>query len=93
MMTVRSKLIDSYLKEGFEPFYSEESRKKFVKECLTKIEQFGKVLINKGHEVKFEHLSKDNVEQFALAIDGLSTVYIFTLTNKHFEYEIYRRDS
>ena len=92
-MTVRSKLIDSYLKEGFEPFYSEESRKKFVKECLIKIEQFGKVLINKGHEVKFEHLSKDNVEQFALAIDGLSTVYIFTLTNKHFEYEIYRRDS
>lgn len=92
-MTARSKLIDSYLKEGFKPFYSEESRKKFVKECLTKIEQFGKVLINKGHEVKFEQLSKDNVEQFALAIDGLSTVYIFTLTNKHFEYEIYRRDS
>lgn len=92
-MTVHSKLIDSYLKEGFEPFYSEESRKNFVKECLTKVEQFGKVLINKGHEVKFEHLSKDNVEQFALAIDGLSTVYIFTLTNKHFEYEIYRRDS
>lgn len=92
-MTVRSKLIDSYLKEGFTPFYSEKSREKFANECLTKIEQFGKVLINKGHEVKFEHISKDNVEMFALAIDNLSTVYMFTLTNKHFEYEIYRRDS
>ena len=29
-MTVRSKLIDSYLKGGFTPFYSEKSREKFV---------------------------------------------------------------
>ena len=90
-MTARLKLTDSYIKEGFTPFHSQESSNKFVKECLTKIEEFAKVLINKGHEVKHEHRSREGVEVFALIIDELETIYFFTLTNNTFEYEIHRR--
>lgn len=90
MMTARLKLTDSYLKEGITPFYSENSTKKFAKECLTKIEEFAKVLINKGHDVTYEHESREDKDLFALSIDKAETIYLFTLTLKTFEYEIYR---
>ncbi len=89
-MTARLKLTDSYIKEGFTPFYSESSTKHFAKECLTKIEDFAKVLINKGHDVNFEHQSRKDKDLFALSIDHADTIYLFTLTLKTFEYEIYR---
>ena len=88
-MTARSKLTDSFLKEGFTPFYSDSITKKFAKECLTKIEEFAKVLTNKGHDVTFEHQSREDKDLFALTIDN-ETIYLFTLTFKTFEYEIYR---
>lgn len=90
-MTARLKLTDAYLKEGFTPFYEETNSVKFKKECLTKIEQFAKVLINKGHDVTFEHESRRDKDLFALSIDHADTIYLFTLTLKTFEYEIYRR--
>ena len=91
MMTARLRLTDSYIKEGFTPFYSKELSNKFTNECLTKIEKFARVLINKGHEVDVEHRSRDGVEVIALAIDQLDTIYYFCLTNLKFEYEIHRR--
>lgn len=89
-MTARLKLNECYLKEGFTPFYSEKNTEKFAKECLTKIEQFAKVLVNKGHNVTFEHESRKDKDLFALSIDKADTIYLFTLTLKTFEYEIYR---
>lgn len=50
-MTARLKLTDRYLKEGFTPFYEETNSVKFKKECLTRIDDFCKVLINEGHTV------------------------------------------
>lgn len=90
-MTARLKLTDTYLKEGFTPFYEETNSVKFKKECLTRIDDFCKVLINEGHEVCLEHKEITvGVDTIVVSVDN-HTGYMFMLSDKTFEYEIYRR--
>ncbi|WMU95542.1 hypothetical protein [Escherichia phage pEC-M719-6WT.1] len=90
-MTARLKLTDTYLKEGFTPFYEETNSVKFKKECLTRIDDFCKVLINKGHTVELEYRELESVLDGILVSVDNDTGYMFRLTDKTFEYEIYRR--
>lgn len=46
-MTARSKLSDSYKREGFTPFFEEKSLNKFQEECLTKVDRFYRMLYMK----------------------------------------------
>lgn len=90
-MTARLKLTDTYLKEGFTPFYEETNSVKFKKECLTRIDDFCKVLINEGHTVELEHRELEiGIDGILVSVDN-NTGYMFKLSDKTFEYEIYRR--
>lgn len=90
-MTARLKLTDMYLKEGFTPFYEETNSVKFKKECLTRIDDFCKVLINKGNTVELKHEHNENdLEIFTVLVNN-TVGYVFILTEQKFEYEIYRR--
>lgn len=90
-MTARSKLSDSYKREGFTPFFEEKSLNKFQEECLTKIDRFYRMLCMKcdgGVEVKenFHH----SIITVTITIPQHNIGWLFIMKENVFEYQVYR---
>ena len=93
-MTARSKLSDSYKREGFTPFFEEKSLNKFHEECLTKIDRFYRMLhIKCDGEVEIEQQFHQSIITVTITIPEHNIGWLFIMKENVFEYQVYRRIS
>ena len=93
-MTARSKLSDSYKREGFTPFFEEKSLNKFQEECLTKIDRFYRMLLMKCNgEVEVKEDFHKSMITIIIALPQYNTSWLFIMKENVFEYQVYRRIS
>lgn len=93
-MTARSKLSDSYKREGFTPFFEEKSLNKFHEECLTKIDRFYRMLHMKcDGEVAIKEDSYQSTITVIITLPQHNISWLFIIKENVFEYQVYRRIS
>lgn len=93
-MTARSKLSDSYKREGFTPFFEEKSLNKFQEECLTKIDRFYRMLLMKcDGEVAIKEDSYQSTITVIITLPQHNISWLFIIKENVFEYQVYRRIS
>lgn len=93
-MTARSKLSDSYKREGFIPFFEEKSLNKFQEECLTKVDRFYRMLYMKcDGGVEVEKKSYHNTITVIITIPEHNIGWLFVIKENVFEYQVFRRIS
>lgn len=93
-MTARSKLSDSYKREGFIPFLEEKSLNKFQEECLTKIDRFYRMLLMKcDGEVAIKEDSYQSTITVIITLPQYNISWLFIIKENVFEYQVYRRIS
>ena len=93
-MTARSKLSDSYKREGFTPFFEEKSLNKFQEECLTKIDRFYRMLSMKcDGGVEVEENLHHSIITVTITIPQHNIGWLFIMKENVFEYQVYRRIS
>lgn len=93
-MTARSKLSDSYKREGFTPFFEEKSLNKFQEECLTKIDRFYRMLLMKcDGEVAIKEDSYQSTITVIITLSQHNISWLFVIKENVFEYQVYRRIS
>lgn len=93
-MTARSKLSDSYKREGFTPFFEEKSLNKFQEECLTKIDRFYRMLLMKcDGEVEIKQDFHQSMITVIIALPQHNISLLFIMKENVFEYQVYRRIS
>ena len=93
-MTARSKLSDSYKREGFTPFFEEKSLNKFQEECLTKIDRFYRMLYMKcDGEVEIKEDFHQIMITVIIALPQHNISWLFIMKENVFEYQVYRRIS
>lgn len=93
-MTARSKLSDSYTREGFIPFFEEKSLNKFQEECLTKIDRFYRMLHMKcDGEVEIEQQFHQSMITVIITLPQHNIGWLFIMKENVFEYQVYRRIS
>lgn len=93
-MTARSKLSDSYEREGFTPFFEEKSLYKFQEECLTKIDRFYRMLLMKCNgEVEIKEDFHQSMITVIISLPQHNISWLFIMKENVFEYQVYRRIS
>ena len=93
-MTARSKLSDSYKREGFTPFFEEKSLNKFQEECLTKIDRFYRMLLMEcDGEVEIEQQFHQSMITVIITLPQHNIGWLFIMKENVFEYQVYRRIS
>lgn len=93
-MTARSKLSDSYKREGFTPFFEEKSLNKFQEECLTKIDRFYRMLLMKcDGEVEIKEDFHQSTITVIITLPQHNISWLFIIKENVFEYQVYRRIS
>lgn len=93
-MTARSKLSDSYKRDGFTPFFEEKSLNKFQEECLTKIDRFYRMLLMKcDGEVAIKEDSYQSTITVIITLPQHNISWLFIIKENVFEYQVYRRIS
>ena len=93
-MTARSKLSDSYKRDGFTPFFEEKSLNKFQEECLTKIDRFYRMLYMKCNgEVEIKQDFYQSMVTVIVVLPQHNISWLFTIKENVFEYQVYRRIS
>lgn len=93
-MTARSKLSDSYKREGFTPLFEEKSLNKFHEECLTKIDRFYRMLLMKcDGEVAIKEDSYQSTITVIITLPQHNISWLFIIKENVFEYQVYRRIS
>lgn len=84
------KLNESYEKYKLTPIVTKRGRQEFERLCLTKVYEFRRLLLSKGHLVQCDDQTNGTVRTITLSIDNL-TGYLFTIDKYVFEYKIFRR--
>ncbi|UPW39182.1 hypothetical protein ESCO45_00059 [Escherichia phage vB_EcoM_ESCO45] len=93
-MTARSKLSDSYKREGFTPFFEEKSLNKFQEECLTKLDRFYRMLLMKcDGEVEVKEDFHQSMITVIISLHQHNISWLFIMKENVFEYQVYRRIS